>query len=83
MNQIRHFYDQFQPLDAEASRLDLGDPKFMDGLGQLAKTILKNKLISPEFLFLSRTESGLFNLLHILKARVATTEIARQWLPAM
>jgi hypothetical protein len=31
--------------------------------------------------FLSRTESGMCNLLHILKARVATTQIAREWMP--
>ena len=45
------------------------------------KILLKNKFLSPEFLFLSRTESGMCNLLHILKARVRTTQIARQWMP--
>jgi len=50
-------------------------------LNQLAKTLLKNKFLSPEFLFLSRTESGLCNLLHTLQARVPTTQIARQWMP--
>jgi hypothetical protein len=53
----------------------------MDDLAELAKTLLKNKFLSPEFLFLSRTESGMCNLLHILKARVATTDIALQWMP--
>jgi hypothetical protein len=53
----------------------------MDALNQLAKVILKNQFLSAEFLFLSRTESGMCNLLHTLKARVPTTQIAREWMP--
>jgi predicted unusual protein kinase regulating ubiquinone biosynthesis (AarF/ABC1/UbiB family) len=83
MNGIRNFYDEFHPLDKPPHLLDLADPKFMDGLARLAKTLLQNKFLSPEFLFLSRTESGLCNLLHILKARVPTTQIARQWMPSI
>jgi predicted unusual protein kinase regulating ubiquinone biosynthesis (AarF/ABC1/UbiB family) len=81
MNGIRHFYDKFHPLEKPRKALDLADSKFMDDLAELAKTLLKNKFLSPEFLFLSRTESGMCNLLHILKARVATTDIALQWMP--
>jgi len=83
MHEIRRFYDEFHPLGKHPKSLDLADPKFMDGIGELAKTLLKNKFLSPEFLFLSRTESGMCNLLHILKARVPTTEIARQWMPPL
>jgi predicted unusual protein kinase regulating ubiquinone biosynthesis (AarF/ABC1/UbiB family) len=83
MNEIRRFYDEFHPLEKAPVALDLADPKFMDGLARLAKTLLQNKFLSPEFLFLSRTESGMCNLLHILKARVSTTQIARQWMPSM
>jgi len=81
MNEIRAFYDEFHPLEETSKPLELGDPKFMDGLGKLAKVLVKNRFLSPEFLFLSRTESGMCNLLHILKARVFTTQIARQWMP--
>jgi hypothetical protein len=81
MNAIRRFYDEFHPLEKTRGPLDLADSKFMDSLAGLAKILLKNKFLSPEFLFLSRTESGMCNLLHILKARVATTEIARQLMP--
>ncbi len=80
MNGIRHFYDEFHPLEAPKA-LDLADPRFMDELARLAKILVRNKFLSPEFLFLSRTESGMCNLLHILKARVATTQIAREWMP--
>ncbi|HWD19709.1 MAG TPA: AarF/ABC1/UbiB kinase family protein [Verrucomicrobiae bacterium] len=82
MNGIRRFYDEFHPLDKAPTTLDLADSKFMDRMVDLTKTLLKNKILSPEFAFLSRTESGMCNLLHILKARVPTTQIARQWLPA-
>ncbi|HUD47122.1 MAG TPA: AarF/ABC1/UbiB kinase family protein [Candidatus Baltobacteraceae bacterium] len=82
MNEIRKFYDKFHPLDDGGQPLDIGDPKFMDALGELAKTIVATKFLSPEFIFLSRTESGMCSLLHILKARVPTTQIARQWMPS-
>jgi len=81
MREIRSFYDEFHPLGPAPAVLELADSKFMDGLAKLAKTLLTNKFLSPEFLFLSRTESGMCNLLHILKARVATTQIAREWMP--
>jgi predicted unusual protein kinase regulating ubiquinone biosynthesis (AarF/ABC1/UbiB family) len=83
MSEIRRFYDEFHPLEKTQKALDLGDSKFMDRMAELAKTILKNKFLSPEFIFLSRTESGMCNLLHILKARVLTTQIARQWMPSI
>ena len=80
MNGIRRFYDQFHPLTENPPPLDLGDPEFMEGLNELAKTLVKNKFITPEFLFLSRTESGMCNLLHTLGSRVPTTQIAREWM---
>jgi predicted unusual protein kinase regulating ubiquinone biosynthesis (AarF/ABC1/UbiB family) len=78
---IKGFYDEFHPLGPGTHVLELGDSKFMDGLANLAKILIANKFLSPEFVFLSRTESGMCNLLHILKARVATTQIAREWMP--
>jgi predicted unusual protein kinase regulating ubiquinone biosynthesis (AarF/ABC1/UbiB family) len=81
MNGIKAFYDEFHPLDGGTKPLELADARFMDGLAKLAKILISNKFLSPEFVFLSRTESGLCNLLHILKARVATTQIVREWLP--
>jgi predicted unusual protein kinase regulating ubiquinone biosynthesis (AarF/ABC1/UbiB family) len=83
MNEIRSFYDEFHPLDQTSKPLELGDARFMDGLAKLAQVLIKNKFLSPEFLFLSRTESGMCNLLHTLKSRVRTTQIAREWMPAI
>lgn len=79
MEEIAGFYDKFHPLIPNPPLLDVGDPKFMDELTKLAKTLLKNKFLSPDFLFLSRTESGMCNLLHMLKARVHSTTIAREY----
>ena len=81
MNEIRRFYDEFHPLTEAPTALELADPKFMEHLNELARTLLKNEFLSPEFLFLSRTESGMCNLLHALQARVPTTQIAREWMP--
>jgi len=82
MNEIRNFYDQYHPLSQAPVTINLADAKFMEGLNQLAKVLLKNKFLSPEFLFLSRTESGMCNLLHTLKSRVATSQIALEWMPS-
>ncbi|HEY3860446.1 MAG TPA: AarF/ABC1/UbiB kinase family protein [Verrucomicrobiae bacterium] len=76
MDEIKSFYDHFHPLDNPAHVLDLGDPKFMDDMAKLAKVLVQNKFLSPEFLFLSRSESGMCSLLHMLGARVPTTQIA-------
>jgi predicted unusual protein kinase regulating ubiquinone biosynthesis (AarF/ABC1/UbiB family) len=81
MDEIKTFYDEFHPLGEKSRRLDLADSKFMDNLGKLAAILIKNKFLSPEFVFLSRTESGMCILLHTLKARVYTTRIALEWMP--
>ncbi len=78
---IKKFYDFYHPLDQLDRRLDLGEVAFMEALAELAAILVKNKFLSPEFLFLSRTESGMCNLLHMLRARVATTKVALQWMP--
>jgi predicted unusual protein kinase regulating ubiquinone biosynthesis (AarF/ABC1/UbiB family) len=82
MNGIRCFYDEFHPLEGGGKVLNLGEARFMEGLAELAKILLKNRFLSPEFLFLSRAESGMCSLLHTLKARVPTTQIALEWMPS-
>jgi predicted unusual protein kinase regulating ubiquinone biosynthesis (AarF/ABC1/UbiB family) len=80
MKSIAEFYERFHPLKTPTIPTDLGDPTFMDALRELATVLVRNKFISPEFVFLSRTESGICNLLHLLKARVLTTKIAREYM---
>ena len=81
MDEIRRFYDKFHPLVEPVPLLEFVRREFMDALTQLAKTLVANRIISPDFLFLSRTESGMCNLLHVLGSRVATTRIVREYLP--
>lgn len=78
---IKRFYDEFHPLEHPDQLHDAGDMRFMEGVTELAKVLLQNKFLAPEFLFLSRTESGMCNLLHILKARVQTTSVVLSMLP--
>jgi predicted unusual protein kinase regulating ubiquinone biosynthesis (AarF/ABC1/UbiB family) len=80
MKGIAGFYNEFHPLGNQTAPLDTGTAHFMDGLMKLSAILLKNKFLSPEFLFLSRTEAGLCNLLHILKARLWSTRIAREYI---
>ncbi len=80
MNEIRRFYDKFHPLDNPNRILELADATFMDELAVLAKTLIANKFLSPDFIFLSRAESGNCNLLHMLGSRVPTAQIAMQWM---
>ncbi|HMJ91690.1 MAG TPA: AarF/ABC1/UbiB kinase family protein, partial [Candidatus Acidoferrum sp.] len=81
MDEIRRFYDKFHPLKQPDQILDFADRKFMDALTQLARTLVSNKFLSPDFLFLSRTESGMCNLLHAIGSRAATTRIVREYAP--
>ena len=80
LEELAKFYDEFHPLTKPAALVDLGDPKFMGALWRLAKALIQYKFLTPEFVFLSRADLGICNLLHILKARVKTTEIAREYI---
>ena len=80
MSEIRRFYDLYHPLVPSPERFHVSDA-FMQELAKLAQVLVKNKFLAPDFIFLSRTESGMCNLLHMLKARVATTAVVRQWMP--
>jgi predicted unusual protein kinase regulating ubiquinone biosynthesis (AarF/ABC1/UbiB family) len=83
MEGIRNFYDEFHNVEKPGYVCDAGDPRFMDGLAELSKILLQNKFLSPDLLFVSRTEGGMCNLLHLLKARVRTTTIVKELLPVV
>jgi len=58
MNEIKRFYDEFHPLKNESAVLDLGDPRYMEGLAKLAKTILRNKVLSRTSCFYLAPNQG-------------------------
>ena len=61
---------------------DYRDPKIWEALRSENELALRNKLVAPDFAFLSRANLGLNNLLHRLGARVNITEIWSAAAPA-
>ena len=61
---------------------DFRDPKYLADLkeitGQYSKRVLQDKLINPEFAFVTRAEMGLQHLMHELGAKVNLGQIWRQ-----
>lgn len=81
LEEIGDFYNKYHPLTEPHKTLDLGDKRFMDSVTELAGVLLRNKFLVPEFLFLARTDAGMCNLLHLLKAQLKSTQIAREYIP--
>jgi predicted unusual protein kinase regulating ubiquinone biosynthesis (AarF/ABC1/UbiB family) len=55
--------------------VDFGDPKVLAKLTEMFGKSIQNKITNPEFVFASRAELGLYNLLHRLEARVDTARV--------
>jgi predicted unusual protein kinase regulating ubiquinone biosynthesis (AarF/ABC1/UbiB family) len=62
----------FPSENAGEEEVDFGDPKVLAKLTELFRKSMQNKMTNPEFVFASRTELGLYNLLHQLEAKVDT-----------
>jgi len=56
--------------------VNFGDTKMLRTLSQTMMKAVRDKLVNPEFAFISRADLGLFSLLHQLKARV---DVAGAW----
>jgi len=78
----KEFYAKVYPPDTSRD----GEPyDFSDGLAikdyiRESQNLLLAKGTLPEYVFLGRTESGLYNTLHRLKARVRTSALVRRCL---
>jgi len=69
-------YLQFlMPKKGRKKAIDFGQGKVLESLTSLWDKVLKTCPPNPEVFFLCRQELGLFNVLHRLGARVATTEV--------
>ena len=77
-----HFYRNVYPPDPQdAGRpFDFSDAAFLRDYTREASKLSLAKGTRPEFVFLARAEIGLYTTLHRLKARVATSAIARRLL---
>ena len=58
--------------------VDFGEAKFLETLGKSMTRALRHKATNPEFAFITRTELGLYSLLHQLRARVDTMRVWRR-----
>ena len=76
------FYGNVYPPDAERDDepVDFADATVIKLYMQESQNLLRAKGSLPEYVFLGRTEGGLYNTLHRLKARVRTSALVRRCL---
>ena len=76
------FYGTVYPPEVERDqeRVDFGDATIVRLYARESQNLLRAKATLPEYVFLGRTESGLYNTLHRLQARVRTSAIVRRCL---
>lgn len=77
-----HFYRKVYPPEPEKQHqaFDFSDAAFLRDYLQESKNLFRTKGVMTEFIFMGRAEMGLYQTLHRLKARVATSEIVRKYL---
>jgi predicted unusual protein kinase regulating ubiquinone biosynthesis (AarF/ABC1/UbiB family) len=75
----QRFYLQVYPPDAAKGGrpFDFSDPAFLKAYMIEATGLTRSKAALPEYMLLARAEIGLYQTLHRLRARVATTRIVR------
>jgi len=76
------FYGTVYPPDVERDddRVDFSDADIIKLYVRESQNLMRAKATLPEYVFLGRTESGVYNTLHRLKARVRTSAIVRRCL---
>ena len=70
----------YPPVPENQQCFDFSDTEFIRDYLQAMKNFLRAKGVLAEFLFMSRAEMGLYQILHRLKARVPTSQIVRKYL---
>jgi predicted unusual protein kinase regulating ubiquinone biosynthesis (AarF/ABC1/UbiB family) len=78
----KEFYGKLYPPEPERDEqpYDFSDGSAMREYIRQSRSLTRAKVALPEYVFLGRTESGLYNTLHRLKARVRTSAIVRRYL---
>ncbi|HUQ19731.1 MAG TPA: AarF/ABC1/UbiB kinase family protein [Gemmatimonadaceae bacterium] len=79
-----NFYARVYPprIENDSVPFDFGDPSFLNDFIRESAKVAKAKGALPEYVLLVRAETGLYQTLHRLKARVHTSAILRKWLVA-
>jgi predicted unusual protein kinase regulating ubiquinone biosynthesis (AarF/ABC1/UbiB family) len=74
------FYEMLFPgLRGEGAVVDFGDAKILKTMFRVLDQNVRNKMVNPEFAFYARAEMGLYNLLHLLRAKVDTAAILKKF----
>jgi predicted unusual protein kinase regulating ubiquinone biosynthesis (AarF/ABC1/UbiB family) len=73
------FFDMIFPSQKPGDKeVDFGDPKMIAKMTEMFRKSIQNKVTNPEFVFASRAELGLYNLLHKLEAKVDTARVMKR-----
>ena len=59
---------------------DFSDKSFLTNYLRHATNLFRTKHVMTDYIFMARAEMGLYNTLHVLKARVPTSDIVRKYL---
>jgi predicted unusual protein kinase regulating ubiquinone biosynthesis (AarF/ABC1/UbiB family) len=78
----KEFYGRVYPPEPEKDeqRFDFGDVSVVHDYIRATHGLMHSKGALPEYIFLGRAESGLYNTLHRLRARVRTSALVRKYL---
>lgn len=76
------FYGRVYPPECEADdrAFDFAETAFLRDYLRESANLMRAKGALPEYLFLARAETGLYQTLHRLRARVRTSRIVRQYI---
>ncbi|MFN2576406.1 MAG: ABC1 kinase family protein [Pyrinomonadaceae bacterium] len=78
---VDNFYRKVYPPTAGKHQFfDFGDATFLRAYLRESKNLVRTMGVLPEFIFMGRTEMGLYQTLHRLKARVPTSQIVKKFL---
>jgi predicted unusual protein kinase regulating ubiquinone biosynthesis (AarF/ABC1/UbiB family) len=73
LEQAIAFYEMLFPgASGRTPVVDFGSDKVLNSMFQIWNNCLRSKTINPEFAFYTRAEMGLYNLLHMLRAKIDT-----------
>ncbi|MCI0536677.1 MAG: AarF/ABC1/UbiB kinase family protein [Verrucomicrobiales bacterium] len=75
---IDFFHVIFPSRKPGETEVNFGDPTVIGRLTEMFRKSIQNKITNPEFVFASRAELGLYNLLHRLEAKVDTAEVMKR-----
>jgi predicted unusual protein kinase regulating ubiquinone biosynthesis (AarF/ABC1/UbiB family) len=76
------FYGKVYPpeVERENDKFDFADAAIVKDYVRETHNLMHAKGVLPEYVFLGRSESGLYNTLHRLKARVRTSALVRRYI---